>query len=211
MPQNAGGDRAPGGPGSGHTRELFRVGKATELLDLLCGSGQCQITLRPDIGPAKSHKEIDVCGPRTHAGKLQQDGTDCLITQPGKGSEVERAGKESSGQRVAVGCLLSGEPGSPEAGFDGGRHMTRGNSTGDALEATISGLGRREGDLLLKNDTNQRGKAWASGPQWWWSKSPDDTSKITIACRELANASKERSLGESSRRVPQRQSRHDLP
>lgn len=183
MPENAGGDRAPRGPGRGHARELFRVGTATELLDLLCGPGQCQITLRPDIGPEKSHKEIDVCGPRTDAGQLQQDGTDGLITQLGNGSEVERAGKEGSGESVTVGCLLSGETGSPEAGFGGGRYMARGNSADDALEPTISGLGRREGDLLLKNDANQCGEARASGPERWWSISLDDSSKITITCR----------------------------
>ncbi len=154
MPENTGGDRAPGGPGSGDARELFRVGKATELFNLLCGSGQSQITHRPDVGPAKSHQEIDVSGPRTDAGKLQQNGTDCFIAQLGNGGEVERARKEGSGESVTVGCLLSGEAGPPEAGLGGDRDMTRGDPTGDALEPAISGLGRRERDLLLKNDTN---------------------------------------------------------
>src|SRR2546426_4795529 len=183
MPENTGGDRAPGGPGSGHARKLFRVGKATEALDLLCGSGQSQITHRPDVGPAKSHKEIDVGGPWTHAGKLQQDGTDCLIAQLANGGEVERAGKERSGERATVGCLLPGETGFPEPGFGDGRYMTRGNSTGDALEPAVGGLGRRERDLLLKNDTNQRGEARASGPQWWWSMSLDASCEIAIAVR----------------------------
>ena len=150
---------------------------------MLCGSGQSQITYRPDVGPAKSHKEIDVSGPWPHAGKLQQDGTDRFIAQLGNGGEVERAGKERSGERVTVGCLLPGETGFPEPAFGGGRYMTRGNSTGDALEPAIGGLGRREGDLLFKNDTNQRGEAWPPGPQRRWSISLDDSSKITIACR----------------------------
>jgi len=183
MPENTGGDRAPGGPGSGHARELFRVGKATEALDLLCGSGQSQITHRPDVGPAKGHKEIDVSGPWTDTGKLQHDGTDCLIAQLGNRGEVECAGKEGSGESVAVGCLLSSETGFPEPGFGGGRYIARGDSTGDALEPAIRGLGRRKRDLLFKNDAHQRGEAWASGPQWWRSISLDDSSKITIACR----------------------------
>ena len=210
MPENTGGDRAPGGPGSGHAREPFRVGKATETLDLLCGSGQSQITHRPDVGTAKGHKEIDVGRPWTHAGKLQQDCTDCLIAQLGNGGEVEGAGKERSGERVTVGCLLPSETGFAEPAFGGGRYMTRGNSTGDALEPGIGGLGRREGDLLFENDADQRGEARASGPQRWWSISLDDSSKITIACREFAHASKESGLGELSRRVPRCQSQHDL-
>ena len=150
---------------------------------MLCGSGQSQITHRPDVGPAKGHKEIDVSGPWTHAGKLYEDGTGCLIAQLGNGGEVERAGKEGSGERVTVGCLLSGETGSPEAGFSSRLYMMRGNPTGDALEPAVSSLGRCEGDLLLKNDANQRGEAWASGPQRWWSKSLDDSSKIAITVR----------------------------
>src|SRR2546422_8816421 len=140
MPENTGGDRAPGGPGSGHAREPFRVGKATETLDLLCGSGQSQITHRPDVGTAKGHKEIDVGRPWTHAGKLQQDCTHCFIAQLGNGGEVERAGKEGSGESATVSCLLSSETGFPQLGFGVGRYRRRGNSTDNALEPAISGL-----------------------------------------------------------------------
>src|SRR2546428_13679830 len=114
MPENTGGDRAPREPGSGHARELFRIGKATEALDLLCGSGQSQITLRPDVGPAKRHKEIDVSGPWTHAWKLQQDGTDWIIAQLANGGEDERAGQDGSDESVTLGCDLSGERRPPE-------------------------------------------------------------------------------------------------
>src|SRR5437667_11652530 len=81
MPENTGGDRAPGGPGSGHARELFRVGKATAALDLLCGSGQSQITQRQDVGPAKGQKAITVSGPWPATGMLQTEGTDGLYAQ----------------------------------------------------------------------------------------------------------------------------------
>lgn len=164
MPENAGGDRAPGSPGAGYARELFRVGDAAQLLDSLCGSGQCQITFRPDVGPAKRHQKIDVCGPRTDAGKLQQDGADCLIIELGEGSEVECAANNGPGQIVTVGCLLSGETSFPKLASGGGRHMARGNSTNEPLESAIRGLGGREGDLLLKNDANKCGEAWASSP-----------------------------------------------
>ncbi len=126
MPENAGGDRAPRGPGGGQVRELFRVGKPTDPLDLLCGSSQRQITLRPDIGSEQSHQQVDVCGPRTNTGKLQQDGPDCLITQLGNGSEVEGAGTKGSGDGVTVGRLLPGETGCSEAGLGGGRYMGEG-------------------------------------------------------------------------------------
>lgn len=164
VPENAGGDRAPGSPGDGHSRELFRVGDAAQLLDVLCGSGQRQITLRPDVGPAKRHQEIDVCGPRTDAGKLQQDGADCLITELGEGSEVECAANNSSGQIVTVGCLLSGETSFPKLASGGGCNIPRGDSTNEPLKSAICSFGGREGDLLFKNDANQRGEAWASSP-----------------------------------------------
>ncbi len=141
MPENAGGDRAPRDPGIGQVRELFSVGKTTDLFDLLCGFGQCQIALRPNIGSEQRHQKVDVCGPRTDAGKLQQDGPDGLITQLGHGREVERAGPKGAGDRVTVGRLLSGEAGCAESGFGGGRDMARRHSIDDALEPGIRGLG----------------------------------------------------------------------
>src|SRR3989442_8444438 len=142
MQENPGGDGAPRDAGSGDARELFRIGKATEAVDLLCGSGESQITLRPDVGRAKSHKEIDVSGPWTHAWKPQQDGTDCIIAQLANGGEVERAGKEGSGESVTVGCFLSGEAGPPEAGLRGGRDMTRGNPTRPGPDPALGRHGR---------------------------------------------------------------------
>lgn len=75
----------------------------------------------------------------------------------------------------------------------------RGNSSDDAPEPAIRGLGGRQGDLLLKNDANERGEAWASSPERWWSPSLDDASKVTITSRKRANTSKERGWGELSR------------
>src|SRR2546428_811757 len=121
--------------------------------------------------------------PETENGQLDDDGRDGHIEQAGNPGEVECARKEGSGESVAVGCLLSSETGFPEPGFGGGRYIAKGDSTGDALEPAIRGLGRRKRDLLFKNDAHQRGEAWASGPQWWRSISLDDSSKITIACR----------------------------
>ena len=196
MPENARGHCSPGRPRSGESAELLVVGKAPQPLDLLCRFGQRKIAVGPDIGATQRHQQVDVRGPGTDAGNLEQPGAPRMVIELRQVAEREGAIDDAYGELSTVRRLLTrqagvAKPGFPEPGDTGGRH-----ATGSSLESRVRRAAGRKGHLLLQNDADKRREPWATRAERWWPEAINNGCEVTVAGTELLDASKQCDRGQ---------------
>ena len=196
MPENARGHSSPRRPRFGYPAKLLLVRTALQPLDLLCRFGQRKITVGPDIGATQRHQQVDVRGPGTDAGNLEQPGAPRVVIELRQVAEREGAIDDACGELATVRRLLTREagvakPGFPEPGDTGGRH-----ATGSSLESRVRRAAGRKGHLLLQNDADKRREPWATRPERWWPEAINNGCEVTVAGTELLDASKQCGRGQ---------------
>ena len=120
-----------------------------------------------DIGPAEDHQEVDGRGPacrcpgapRARAGRPRHRAP----SRPARSSDPL---EQAVGQRAAVARLLPAEADRPGARRPSSRRKRAGVSGSAAAAARRSNVARarRERDLLLEHDVDQRGEARMRDP-----------------------------------------------
>jgi hypothetical protein len=78
MPQDAGRDGAPGTPAVRDAADPLETRRRSHPLYLAKRSDEREVAVRPDVGAAERHQEIDVCGPGADTVELDQCGV-CVV------------------------------------------------------------------------------------------------------------------------------------
>src|SRR5262245_54920187 len=128
----------------------------TKPLDLAERRRQRQIALRPDVGSAERHQVVDVNAPRSEARNRTQRQATGAVRAACDRAEIERAVQYSLSETVTVGRFLPRQP-QPSQTID---PECRDAWSIDAAQVhgkpAKSGLGRRQRDLLLEDDPDER-------------------------------------------------------
>ena len=165
VPEQPGRDRPPRPPRVAELGHLRGVGPAAETLDLADRCGQGDVADRPHVGPPQDHQQVDRRGPRPDPGDGLERRMDRQFVESLERVEVERAGLDRLGERPTVARLLPAEPDGQELGIGQLEEARRGKRPDDGHEPVERGLRRRQRDLLLEDDVQERRKARAHGPR----------------------------------------------
>ena len=164
MPQEPGGDRAPGRP-AGADRELpLGIRARAQALDLVQRDGEREIPDRPDVRAPERHQVIDVRAPRADAAQGQERLTPFDVRAARDVGKAQAAIQDRAREPVAIRGLLPREPEAVQA---------RDSAAGDELRRHVAEMcanapeeasRRDDRDLLLEHDVDERRESRVDAP-----------------------------------------------
>ena len=201
VPEQARGHGAPGPPRLTDRAELVGTGPMAESLDLADRLRERDVADRPHIGPPEDHQQVDRRRPAADAGDRLELDADDVVIEGGQPLEVERSRSRSRvGQRPAVAGLLPAEADREQLGV-GEREEARRASSGSAaaVEPVERRLRRRERDLLLEDDVEERPEPGRPVPQRRRPVTRDDPGEVRRPARRARRPRRSRPASSSGR------------
>ncbi len=185
VPQDPRRDRTPGSPGRRQPPQPIAARSMPKALDLARCPHESQIAIRPHIGSPQSDQEVDVGRPRTDSTNLEKRAPRGRIVSPSDAPEIKLARFHEPGQIVAVRCLLARKAVLTQVAgrlcSDAlGRHPPHAG-----LQPRVGRSGRRQGNLLLEYDADERREAGSPAPQRRWTAAVHCRGEIHVTCAQL--------------------------
>lgn len=109
VPEEAGGDGAPGFPRMAELFELIRRRTLAEALHFLDGSGEGEIVDRPDVGAAEGAEQINVRSPVADAFEGGEHFAGGIVVEIVEVAKIEIAAGERIGEKARVKSFLATE------------------------------------------------------------------------------------------------------
>jgi hypothetical protein len=152
----------------------------TESLRLAHRSRQGHVAGRPDVGSTQHHQQVDRGGPPADPWERLEGLLDFAVIGQCKPVEVQGRVEQRPRDRPAVSSLLPAEPDCEQLGVREAEESLRCQRIGGRLQASEGGQCRRQGNLLLEDDVDERRKPGRSIPQRRRSEPLGDRGQIRI-------------------------------
>ncbi len=165
MPEESGGNGPPGPPRRTKGLEFFGRRAFAEVLHFLDGGGEGEVASGPDVRSAERAQEVNVGGPAADAFESDEHLVRRVVRQILKVAEVEVPADERFGKKPGVKRFLPAETDAQQFGVTELQESLGSQGMDFRFEPIESRFGRCQGNLLLENDVDERGKSRLADPQ----------------------------------------------
>ena len=165
MPEEPRCDGSPRPPRLNDPHEDRRLRACWKALRLRHGGREGGVTGRPDIRAPEDHQQVDRRGPAADARDGLEGLLDAVIVECLQPVEVEGAIGDARGERPPVAGLLATEPDRQQLRIVEGEERLGRERVRRREQPIVRSPGRRERDLLLEDDVNERAEAGGPIPE----------------------------------------------
>ena len=181
VPEEAGGDGAPGFPGRAHFFQFFRRGAQAQAFHFLHGGCESEVADGPDVRAAQGAQQINVGGPCADAFEGDQHFACGIVVQVVKISQVKVTARQRFCEQACIQSLLAAEADAQELIVSELQKTARCERTNGNVQAVEGGFRRGERNLLFEDDVNERTEARLANPEWRRAVFLDHFRQVRIA------------------------------
>ena len=185
MPQHHRCDGPVWPPGFSHFQHAFFRNIRRKFFDEFEAIHESNITEREKVSALQSMHEVHINGPVANAFQLDQLGSHLFIRQRFELFQYQFPGLNSPGQFAGIAHFLTGKINGSHFLIGQSQYFSWGHITNFLPQFLKCGIGRCEGNLLLKYGKDQGLKGGRTGPHGGIPIFPDDPFQVMVFTRQF--------------------------